>query len=244
MTKFFLPMLVSSIVIAIAFLQFNVPTTAETSNVNQLDALSLARSTESNNDLEVAYSYKPKAGQDENSSVLTATGFSLKLVNATVKGTSTLHDWESEITVMEGKGSFQSKNGVLASIKNAEIKVLVRGIKSEKGNKMDNKTYETFQSDKYPFIVYSFDSAEAVTNAAGVVSIETVGNLSMAGASKSISLLAKGKELPNGDLQLTVSKTIKMTDFSMKPPVMFLGTIKVGDEITISFDFVLSKEKK
>jgi hypothetical protein len=242
MTKFFLPMVVSNIVIAMAFLQFNVPITAETSNVNQLDALSLARSTESNNDLEVAYSYKPKAGQDEKSSVLTATGFSLKLVNATVKGTSTLHDWESEITVMEGKGSFQSKNGVLSSINNAEIKVLVRGIKSEKGRKMDNKTYETFQSDKYPFIVYSFDNAEVVINDARAVSIETVGNLSMSGASKSISLLAKGKELPNGDLQLTVSKTIKMTDFNMKPPVMFLGTIKVGDEITVNFDLVLSKD--
>jgi hypothetical protein len=63
----------------------------------------------------------------------------------------------------------------------------------------------------------------------------------MAGASKSVSLLASGKELPNGDLQLSVSKTIKMTDFGMEPPVMFLGTIKVGNEITVSFDFILAK---
>lgn len=242
MTKFFLPALVSSILIAIAFLQFNVPTKAETSNKNQVDALSLAGFNDFNKHFEFASSYKPKAGQSKKSSVLTATGFSLELVNATVKGTSTLHDWESEITVMEGKGSFQSKNGVLASIKNAEIKVLVRGIKSEKGRNMDNKTYETFQSDKYPFITYSFDNAKVVINDARAVSIEADGILSMAGTSKSTSLLAKGKELPNGDLQLTVSKTIKMTDFNMKPPVMFLGTIKVGDEITVNFDLVLSKD--
>ena len=31
-----------------------------------------------------------------------------------------------------------------------------------------------------------------------------------------------------------------MTDFKMKPPVMMLGAIKVGDEITVMFDLVLT----
>jgi len=73
------------------------------------------------------------------------------------------------------------------------------------------------------------------------VTINAAGTLSMAGASRPVSLSANGKELPNGDLQLTVSQKIKMTDYNMQPPVMFLGTIKVGDEITVRFDFVLAK---
>jgi hypothetical protein len=169
--------------------------------------------------------------------------FSYKSVKATVKGTSTLHDWESEVTIMEGKGSFQLNENVLASINDAEIKITVHGIISEKGSKMDNKTYEAFKSDKYPYIIYTFSKA-IVKIDSQVVSIKSTGTLAMAGASKSISLLAQGKELPNGDLQLSVSKTIKMTDYNMKPPTMFLGTIKVGDEITVNFDFVLSKIKK
>jgi hypothetical protein len=66
----------------------------------------------------------------------------------------------------------------------------------------------------------------------------------MAGTSKPVSLSATGKQLPNGDLQLTVSKKIKMTDYNIEPPVMFLGTIKVGDEITVSFDFELIQLQK
>jgi len=183
-----------------------------------------------------------KAVTTEIQSKLTAADFSLKSVNATISGTSTLHDWVSKVTIMEGKGSFQMEDNVLSSIKDAEIKIKVTGIKSEEGDKMDDKTYETFNSDKYPFIIYSFSNAVVNMDDKQAVTVGTTGNLVMAGASKSVSLLASGKELSNGDLQLTVSKTIKMTDFNMKPPVMFLGTIKVGDEITVSFDFILSKK--
>ena len=140
---------------------------------------------------------------------------------------------------MEGKGLFQLKDYMLASIKNAEIKIAVEGIISEKGKKMDNKTYETFKSDEYPYITYTFSNAVIKIDDSNIVSMEAAGTLSMAGVSKLDSITANGKKLPNGDLQLTVSKIIKMTDFNMKPPVMFLGTIKVGDEITVNFDFVL-----
>ncbi len=167
--------------------------------------------------------------------------FSLKSVKATIEGTSTLHSWVSNVTKIEGKGSFQIKENMLASIKDAEIKIPVKGIKSEEGKKMDNKTYETFKSDEYPYIIYTFNNAVVKINESNDVSMETTGKLTMAGVSKSVPISAHGKLLPNGELQLTVSKKLKMTDFNMEPPVMFLGTIKVGDEITVSFDFVLYK---
>ncbi len=185
----------------------------------------------------------PQETPVEKPSALVSANFSLQSVNATIKGTSTMHAWESKITIMEGKGSFQLRDNKVASIKNAEIKITVKGIISEKGNKMDNKTYETFNSDEHPYIFYSFSDAVIKINDSRVVSMETSGKLSMAGASKTVSIVANGKELPNGDLQLTVSKIIKMTDFNMEPPVMFLGTIKVGDEITVTFDFILTRSK-
>lgn len=172
---------------------------------------------------------------------LASADFFMKSVKATIKGTSTLHPWESDVTIIEGKGSFQIKDNMLASIKNAEIKIPVRGIISEEGKKMDNKTYETFKSDEYPNITYSFSNTNVKISESRTVSMETTGKLSMAGVSKSVPISAHGKVLPNGDLQLTVSKKLKMTDFNMEPPVMFLGTIKVGDEITVNFDFVLSQ---
>ena len=182
---------------------------------------------------------EPQATAVDKPVALVSADFSLKSVKATIEGTSTLHKWVSKITIMEGKGLFQLKDNMLASIKNAEIKIAVEGIISEKGKKMDNKTYETFKSDEYPYITYTFSNAVIKIDDSNIVSMEAAGTLCMAGVSKLDSITANGKKLPNGDLQLTVSKIIKMTDFNMKPPVMFLGTIKVGDEITVNFDFVL-----
>ena len=167
--------------------------------------------------------------------------FSMKFVKATIVGTSSLHAWESNITLIDGKGTFQLIDNVITSIKDAEIKITVKGIKSEKGSKMDQKTYETFNADEYPYITYSFNNAVIKINDSQIVNMETTGRLSIAGVSKSVPISALGKKLPNGDLHLTVSKKLKMTDFNMDPPVMFLGTMKVGDEITVNFDFVLSK---
>lgn len=167
--------------------------------------------------------------------------FTMKTVKATIAGTSSLHEWKSNMTLIEGKGTFQLKDNMVSSIKDAEIKITVKGIISEKGDKMDKKTYETFNADDYPYITYSFNNAEVKINDSQVVTMETSGKLSMAGESKTVPISAIGKKLPNGDLHLTVSKKLKMTDFGMEPPVMFLGTIKVGDEVTVNFDFILSK---
>src|SRR5687768_11849359 len=89
--------------------------------------------------------------------VLTNTGWAqlvkVKVNKMTVQGSSSLHDWESEITQAEWKGSFRIENLVLVEIKNAEVKIPVKSIKSTKGKIMDSKTYDAFNSEKYPFIV-------------------------------------------------------------------------------------------
>lgn len=169
--------------------------------------------------------------------------FTLKSVKAVIKGSSSLHDWESAITQMEGKGSFETKDDALVAIKDVVIKIAVKGIKSTEGKKMDNKTYETFKADNNPYITYTFSNAIVKTNASNMVTIEAPGKLTMAGNTLSTPLSATGKKLPNGDLQLSFSKKLKMTDFKMEPPVMLLGTIKVGDGITVDFDFVLERTK-
>lgn len=167
--------------------------------------------------------------------------FSFKSTKAVIKGSSTLHPWESNITQMEGKGSFETKDEEIVAVKNVEIKITVKGIKSKEGKKMDDKTYDTFKSDDNPYIIYTLSNAAVKINDSNAVTIEANGKLTMAGNTQSVPLTATGKKLPNGDLQLSVSKKLKMTDFKMEPPVMMLGTIKVGNEVTVVFDFVLER---
>jgi hypothetical protein len=37
------------------------------------------------------------------------------------------------------------------------------------------------------------------------------------------------------------SKQFKMTEYGVKPPTLMLGTMKVGDPVTVSFDLALSE---
>lgn len=50
-----------------------------------------------------------------------------------VQGSSSLHDWESEITKAEWKGSFVIKENSLVAINNVVVKIPVESIKSTKG---------------------------------------------------------------------------------------------------------------
>ncbi|HEV8515870.1 MAG TPA: YceI family protein, partial [Cyclobacteriaceae bacterium] len=67
-----------------------------------------------------------------------------------------------------------------------------------------------------------------------------VGNLTMAGETKPVTLEASGKLLPNGDIQIELSKTLNMTEYKMIPPTAMLGAIKVGEVVTVKLNIVLT----
>jgi polyisoprenoid-binding protein YceI len=169
------------------------------------------------------------------------SSFSLKSPKGVIEGSSNLHDWKIDVTKMECKGSFQSVDNVVKAVKNVEVKIPVLELKSEKGKTMDQKTYEAFNSDKHPHITFAFSSADVKTDASGAVTIAASGSLSMAGKTKTVPVTAKGKTLANGDLQLSIIQKLKMSEFDMKSPTALMGTIKVGDEVTVRFDIVLAR---
>lgn len=161
----------------------------------------------------------------------------LKGFKMTVKGTSTMHDWESTVEKLECKSTFKTENNSLIEIKEAVVKIPVQSIKSPKGKMMDNKTYDAFNYEKNPSIIFSLTSIQIN---ASKLTADTKGTLSMAGATKNIDLPVSYKVLANGDLLVIGTKKIKMTDFNMDPPTAMMGTVKVGDEVTISFELILT----
>jgi hypothetical protein len=48
-------------------------------------------------------------------------------------------------------------------------------------------------------------------------------------------------QVTNNNVTFTGKKTIKMTEFEVEPPTALLGTIKTGDEVTISFNSKFNK---
>lgn len=166
-----------------------------------------------------------------------AQAFKLKNYKITVQGTSTLHEWESVVEKVETKGSYSIINNALSDIKDVVVRIPVVSIKSTKGRMMDSKTYEAFNYEKHPDIVFTLQtrkiSAESST-------VDMKGFLTMAGVTKPIDLKATYKISENGELKFHSSKKLIMTDFKMEPPTAMMGTIKVGDEITVTFELTIA----
>lgn len=169
-----------------------------------------------------------------------AQEYVLKTSKATIKGTSTLHDWESDITQVTCKSVLIMENNTLKSIKSAEVTIPVTGIKSDKGKMMDNKTYDAFLYEKNPNILFTLVTAHATPLSPGKASFEGSGYLDMAGTMKSIKIMGTTTILPGGNVEVTISKTLKLSDFNMKQPTAMMGTITVGNEVTVEFTLTLT----
>jgi polyisoprenoid-binding protein YceI len=168
---------------------------------------------------------------------LQAQSAKIRSFKMSVSGTSTMHNWESQVEKLDGKTSYKIEADHLIDIKEAVIKIPVQAIKSSKGKIMDNKTYEAFNSEKYPYIVFTL-SSEEINPVKLTAALK--GTLVMAGTTKQIDIVVKYRILANGDLQIIGTKKIKMTEFKMEPPTAMMGTITVGDEVTIDFDIILT----
>ena len=175
-------------------------------------------------------------------SVLAQTPYYLKSDKVTVSGTSTLHDWVSEVTKVEWSGNLLLEDNKIKEVSGVKVRIPVKSIKSEKGRIMDSKTYEAFDSDKNPFIIYTLSAAK-VSGSTTDFTINSTGTLSMAGTSRTIEMPVKAKVFGNGDVQLKGSYKMNLRDFKMEPPTAIMGTIKVGEELTIDFDLTISTTK-
>ncbi len=174
---------------------------------------------------------------------LLVAGFSLvaqeefKLAKSSVKmsGTSTLHDWTADVAKVSGNGQLTFANNVLTGIKSLNITMTTNSINSSKGSTMDNNMYRELKAKAFPNMTYTLAKVTTITQKAGVYYLETEGKLTIAGTTNTISMSVTGKQ--NGsEITFKGTKKLKMTDFKVEPPVMFLGTLKTDDNVTISFD--------
>lgn len=164
----------------------------------------------------------------------------LKSFTVTVSGTSTLHEWKSNVTKVDWKGLAQVDADKVLTLQNLEVTIPVKGIVSEHGRIMDNKTFEAFNADKNPNITFKLKGfTQKVVNNELLLAVE--GNLTMNGVTNVIMLSIIGKVQTNGDVVFSGSRALKMTDYKMDPPTAMMGTIKVGNEVTVKFDLTITK---
>ncbi|MCB0639492.1 MAG: YceI family protein [Lewinella sp.] len=168
-----------------------------------------------------------------------AQTFRVTTADAAILGSSNVHDWESDVTRVFLQGDFTFADGQLENIQNLSVRIPVENIESEKGRIMDNKTYEALKSEEHPNIRFSMTSLRGITQNGNVATINVRGNLTVAGATRTVDLTATATRLANGQLRIEGSKDLLMTNFGIEPPTALLGTMTVADEITFRYSLTL-----
>ena len=161
--------------------------------------------------------------------------YALKSHKMSVDGTSSLHDWTSDVAKVDWTGTFTVEGNSVKAISGVSVKIQVTDIKSEKGGMMDDKTYEAFKSEKFPTITFTLSSA-TVTGS----TVKANGSLTMAGVTKSIIMTVATKVMADGSVHLSGSQVINMKDYQMTPPKAVMGTIKVGEKVTFLYELTVT----
>ncbi len=177
-----------------------------------------------------------------NSNANAQTKYTVKSYTLLVNGTSNVHDWSSKATSINVTGDFAINNGSIEKINSASVNVVAKSLKSTKNSDlMDDRTYSTIKADKFPYITFIMTKVASIQKNGAETVVTVSGNLTIAGVSKPTDLVLKCKVLASGDLEISGSKKIQMSNHGIKPPSFMLGAMKVADDITISYDVVLKK---
>lgn len=169
-----------------------------------------------------------------------------------IAGSSTIHDWTMEGPIIAGflevpEGySFERTATSVATFKDApkaEIGIPVQSIKS--GNKrMDEVMLEHMKQPQHPRIAFKLQelAPKSGERKAGTpLEYVSKGELTIAGVTKTIEMPVSIEKTDDKQLKVSGEAPIRMTDYGIKPPApnIALGLIKVGNDVKISFDWIV-----
>jgi polyisoprenoid-binding protein YceI len=163
-------------------------------------------------------------------------------LDLSISGTSSLHDWQMKSNQGKCEVVFDlGENDKITGVSGLNFTLDATTIKSEY-TMMDNNTYKALKTKTNKNISFVLTSGTVTQSDPSSYLVKVIGNLTIAGKTQKIDLAATAKY--NGaDKSFTIngSKKLKMTDYGVDPPTAMLGTIKTGNDITISFSSKIIK---
>ncbi len=148
-----------------------------------------------------------------------------------VRGTSSMHDWE--VAVEKYEVEFLLKHTDNGKISISNIRAAFSGASVTSDNSiMTGKARDALKVKEHPEIVFISDRAENVVRNEGKISGTLIGKLSLGGVSKSIDIVFTGN-IKGDSIHISGSEEVNMADYGIKPPTALLGTLKTGEKVTI-----------
>ena len=81
----------------------------------------------------------------------------------TIEGISTMHDWESIVEKVSGKGTFTIEEGHIREIQDMEVTFVVKSIESGK-SLMNKLTYEALKEEQHPNITFRLTKVTSISD--------------------------------------------------------------------------------
>ena len=150
-----------------------------------------------------------------------------------VEGTSTVRAWRCESTRAEGTAAASTIELAQLNVARAEVTVPVATLDC-RNTTMNGHRRNALKADQAPTLRFRATSVDV--NAGGAVKMN--GTLSIAGQDRPVEF--DGTVVKENDqLRVRGTKRIDMTQWSVRPPSLMLGTMKVNPQVTVGFDVVL-----
>ncbi|HAX96478.1 MAG TPA: hypothetical protein DCY35_08165 [Prolixibacteraceae bacterium] len=154
-----------------------------------------------------------------------------------VKGTSTVHDWEMESTIVNIEMGLNHQEDKLF-IEDVTFSSMAKGLKS-KHSLMDEKALEALKSKQHPEIKFTQSEGITVTKQGTNFNGILQGKLEIAGVSQIIKVPFNGTVKSDQVITVNGQVKLKMSDFGIKPPTAMMGTIKTGNDFVLEYSIDL-----
>jgi polyisoprenoid-binding protein YceI len=150
-----------------------------------------------------------------------------------VEGTSTVKSWSCAAGKLDVDVVAEPDAAAPEIVRSASLVAPVASLDC-KNNTMNEHMRKALKADKNANISWKLTSYRV--EGANVI---ITGKLQIAGKENPIELRGTGTAV-NGTIKVKGSKQFNMSEFGVKPPSLMMGTMKVRDLITVSYDLVLN----
>lgn len=164
-----------------------------------------------------------------------------------VDGTSTVRDFSCRAKTLNAQLKPGAADASLAldtlagAIAEVQLEVPIKDLDCA-NETMNEHMREALQAEKNPTIRLRVTGYEVGAAAEGAAPVKLQGELTIAGATKPVTLVASARPAADGTLHVEGRYALKMTDWGVKPPSLMLGTMKVRDLVHIRFDVALKQQ--
>lgn len=155
-----------------------------------------------------------------------------------IYGETNINCFECGYSKNQNNNYYQDFQLTYDKVSGAKIKAEIQISEFKCNNEiMYNDFTKLLKADEYPYISIEIDPAQIRNILPGKSAVDLNVSITIANISKTQLISCLINNPGNNTMNITGITTINIVDFHLKPPVKFLGLVKVKEGVAINFSF-------